>query len=111
MLKALAPDNKIPIGSWATPAIKALRAGKRLRGTRLDPFGRTEMRRLERELPGEFRAALAEVYPALTTENHAEAVAIANLPDLVRGYEDLKLRRVAEYRDQLSAALEGFRTS
>ncbi len=111
MLKALGLDKKIPIGSWATPAIKALRAGKRLRGTRLDPFGRTEMRRLERELPGEFRAALAEVYPALTTENHAEAVAFANLPDLVRGYEDLKLRRAAEYRDKLSAALEGFRTS
>jgi indolepyruvate ferredoxin oxidoreductase len=111
MLKALGLDKKIPIGSWATPAIKALRAGKRLRGTRLDPFGRTEMRRLERELAREFRAALAEVYPALTTDNHAEAVAMANLPDLVRGYEDLKLRRVAEYRLELSAALEGFRTT
>jgi indolepyruvate ferredoxin oxidoreductase len=69
------------------------------------------MRRLERELAREFRAALAEVYPALTTDNHAEAVAIANLPDLVRGYEDLKLRRVAEYRLELSAALEDFRTT
>ena len=30
------------------------------------------------------------------------AVAIAELPDLVRGYEDLKLRRVAQFRSRLA---------
>ena len=35
---------------------RALRAGKGLRGTRLDPFGRAHVRRIERALPGEYRA-------------------------------------------------------
>ncbi len=108
MLKALGLKEKIEVGAWATPAVKALRAGKRLRGTRLDPFGRTELRRLERELPGEYVEALARVYPRLNAANLADAVALAWLPDHVRGYEDLKRRRIGEYRERLAAALAGF---
>ena len=40
--------------------------GKRLRGTRLDPFGRTEIRRYERALPGEYLEAMNAVYAQLT---------------------------------------------
>ncbi len=108
MLKALGLKEKIELGAWATPAIKALRAGKRLRGSRFDPFGRTEMRRLERELPGEYLEALAHVYPQLHEGNLADAAALAWLPDQVRGYEELKLRRIGEYRDRLGEALARF---
>jgi indolepyruvate ferredoxin oxidoreductase len=108
MLKALGLDSKINLGPWATPALKALRAGKRLRGTRFDPFGRMEMRRIERSLIDEYRSAMATVYHSLTASNVDEAVAVARLPDMVRGYEALKLRRVAEFRSALAHSLEAF---
>jgi indolepyruvate ferredoxin oxidoreductase len=97
--------DKLTLGRRARPAIRALRRGKRLRGTRLDPFGRTEIRRLERALPGEYLDAMRRVYERLTADHLDEAVAIAALPDLVRGYEDLKLRRIGEYRQELDRRL------
>jgi hypothetical protein len=32
-------------------------------------------------------------------------VSIAGLPDMIRGYEELKLRRIAEYRSTVAAEL------
>ncbi len=100
--------GKIGFGARTAPAFRALRAGKRLRGTRLDPFGRTEMRRVERALPGEFLATMDTVYGALTAANLDQAVALAELPDMIRGYEDLKLRRVGEYRERCATLLAGY---
>ena len=82
-LKALGLDHKVGLGRWARPALTALRAGKRLRGSRLDPFGATSLRRLERGLPYEYRAAIESVLAGLDAANHAAAVAIAQLPDMV----------------------------
>ena len=36
----------------------------------------------------------------MTPENHALAVCVAELPDIVRGYEGVKLANVARYRKQ-----------
>lgn len=108
MLRALGFDRKVGLGRWGEPALRALRAGKRLRGTRWDPFGRTELRRIERELPDQFRVAVDRLLAGLSAANHDEAVAIATLPDRVRGYEDLKLRRVAEYRAELERRLSAY---
>jgi indolepyruvate ferredoxin oxidoreductase len=105
MLRALGMNDKLTIGRWGRPAIRALRRGKRLRGTALDPFGRTEIRRLERALPGEYVDAMRTVYARLTADRLDEAVAIAELPDRVRGYEHLKLRRIGEYRRELADRL------
>ncbi|NND75680.1 MAG: indolepyruvate ferredoxin oxidoreductase family protein [Ilumatobacter sp.] len=105
LLKALGMKSKIGLGSWSRPVFGALRLGKRVRGTRLDPFGRTELRRIERALPAEFRQSMDTVYSLLRPDNLDDAVAIAGLPDTIRGYEDLKLRRVAEYRDAIGTAL------
>ncbi len=41
----------------------------------------------------------------LSAETYDEAVAIASLPDQVRGYEDIKLRRAAAYRAELDRRL------
>ncbi|MEL6985977.1 MAG: DUF6537 domain-containing protein, partial [Actinomycetota bacterium] len=95
-------------GRWGRPAMQALQAGKRLRGTRFDPFGRTEMRRLERSLPGEFTTAMTTIYRSLTVDRLDTAIAIAGLPDDVRGYEALKLRRAAEFRTKLAEAIDRF---
>jgi len=111
MLSALGLDRKLPIGSWGRPAMRALRASKRLRGTRLDPFGRTEMRRLERSLPEEYRRAMDQVYRTLRGDDLSLAIEIAGLPDGIRGYESLKLRRADEFRSAMATALDRFSSS
>ena len=105
MLRALGMDRKIDLGPWTRPAIVALAKGKRLRGTKLDPFGRAHVRKLERDLVAEYRTVVERLHRGLTSSNHAEAVRIASLPDIVRGYEDRKVLRAAEYRSELKEAL------
>ena len=108
MLRALGMERKISIGTWATPGIEALARGKRLRGTALDPFGRAEVRKVERALPGEYLDAIETVLDNLSNANLVDAVAIAELPDLVRGYEDIKLGNVQTYRTELATKLADF---
>ena len=108
ILKALGMTSKVAVSSRARSAFAGLRAGKKLRGTRLDPFGRNEMRRTEAALPDEFRGALEAVSTSLQPGLIDDAIAIAALPDLIRGYEDLKMRRIGEYREQMAAALANF---
>ena len=105
LLRALGLRRKLKLGRWSFPALRALRAMKRLRGTRLDVFGMTKVRRLERALPGEYRALVERSLERLTPVTHATVAEIAALPDVVRGYEDLKLRNVEAFREQ-AAALE-----
>ena len=111
MLKSLGLKRKIRLGPRARPILVALAASKALRGTTLDPFGRASVRKLERALRDEFIATLLAVAPQVDDGNYDAAVAVAELPDMVRGYEDLKVRRAAEYRTALSAALQAFRAT
>ncbi|GMU78097.1 MAG: pyruvate ferredoxin/flavodoxin oxidoreductase [Acidimicrobiia bacterium] len=103
VLRALGMKRKIALGAWSEPGLRALARGKRLRSTVLDPFRWTRVRRTERALPDEYVAALDRVLAALDSDSLTTAIALAETPDLVRGYEDLKLRRVAEFRDRLAA--------
>jgi indolepyruvate ferredoxin oxidoreductase len=109
LLKRFGLDHKIGLRrELARPAMRALARGRRLRGTALDPFGRTPLRRIERELPDEYRQVVDRLLAGLTPDRLDDAVAIAELPDLVRGYEDLKLRRVGEYRAELARRLADY---
>ena len=105
MMRALGYENKISIGLWAAPAIRQLAKRKHLRGSSLDPFGRAEVRRVERQLPGEYVGGLRSALPLLDAQNYGDLVAMANLPDLVRGYEEIKLENVKTFRAELDAAL------
>jgi indolepyruvate ferredoxin oxidoreductase len=108
LLRALGLSHKIAIGRWATPAVRLLARAKRLRGTALDPFGYTQVRALERELAPEYVRAIDSVLERLRPQNLEAAVAIASLPESVRGYEDIKLDRAEKYRARLAQALEAF---
>jgi indolepyruvate ferredoxin oxidoreductase len=108
LLRALGMRRKISLGPWARPALRALTAMRRLRGTLLDPFGRTEVRRVERALIAEYRDLVTRMLAGLTGENHATAVEIAGLPDMIRGYEEVKLRSVRAYRERVTALAAGF---
>jgi indolepyruvate ferredoxin oxidoreductase len=105
LLRALGLKRKIKLGQWILPAFKLLRAMKGLRGTALDPFGRAHVRRVERELIGEYRQMIETALARLTPENHDVAVALALLPDEIRGYEAIKLDNVKRFRDKASELL------
>ena len=105
MLRALGMDSKLSLGPRTRPLLVALAQGKRLRGTKLDPFGRAHVRRLERELLTEYRTIVDLLIAGLRADNIGEGVRIASLPDIVRGYEGRKVLRAAEYRRALTEAM------
>jgi len=109
ILRALGLEKKIRLGAWFAPAFRTLRAMKGLRGTPFDLFGYARVRRVERQLVGEYRQLIESVLARLGPANHDAAVAIALLPDEIRGYEEIKLDSVKRFRDktaQLISQLE-----
>ncbi|HEV2873982.1 MAG TPA: DUF6537 domain-containing protein, partial [Thermoleophilaceae bacterium] len=103
MLRSMGLDRKLKLGSWFVPSFRALYRMRRLRGTRLDPFGRAEVRRVERGLIDEYQDMVGRTLAKLTPENHATALELLELPDLIRGYEEIKLRNVVMFRKRAEA--------
>jgi indolepyruvate ferredoxin oxidoreductase len=103
-----AAPKKRQFGPWLLPLLKILAHGKALRGTPLDPFGRTEERKLERRLIDDYEARVAELLAGLTPEKAAIAVAIANVPASIRGYGHVKLASLAIARAREKELLNRF---
>ena len=105
MLRALGMQRKLKLRRTARPALRVLRASKALRGTLLDPFRWDEVRKVERAMIPEYERAVDRLVRHLDADRLDEFTEIASLPDQVRGYESLKLRRAAAYREQLADRL------
>ena len=101
--------KKRPYGPWIFPLFKLLARLKGLRGTPLDPFGRTAERRLERQLIADYFALMAEILAGLNAGNHALAVALAAIPEQIRGYGHVKDRHIAAAKAQEASLLARFR--
>jgi indolepyruvate ferredoxin oxidoreductase len=101
--------RKIAIpGSVALPLFRILRHGKIARGTVLDPFGYQTERRQERALIHQYTADLRTILAALTRDNLTTAVALAELPDQIRGFgpvKDANREKAEIVRGQLLEAL------
>jgi indolepyruvate ferredoxin oxidoreductase len=82
---------------------------KRLRGTALDPFGRTEERRTERALIGEYRRAIEELLPQLREDTLPRAVEIARIPEEIRGFGHVKARHLAAARAKWARLTQAWR--
>ena len=100
---------KQPFGPWMFTAFKLLAKFKGLRGTALDPFGKTGERRTERALIGEYRAAIDELLTTLNAGNLGLAVQIARLPEDIRGYGHVKERHLAAVRPKWAALMAEWR--
>jgi indolepyruvate ferredoxin oxidoreductase len=109
LLRALGLKRKLKLGRWFVPAFKLLYRMRRLRGTKLDVFGYAKVRRTERELIGEYEALVDETLSLLTPETHAPALELLELPDVIRGYEEIKLRNVVLYRKRAEGTLKRLR--
>ncbi|MBS1895685.1 MAG: indolepyruvate ferredoxin oxidoreductase family protein [Actinobacteria bacterium] len=109
VLRALGMRRKITVnGWWGDPLFRGLRGMRRLRGTKLDPFGYSRARQEERRIAREYRALLEDLAAGLSPGNHARSVEIASLPEMVRGYEDIKQDSIGRYekrRGELLASL------
>ncbi|MBI2154382.1 MAG: indolepyruvate ferredoxin oxidoreductase family protein [Candidatus Rokubacteria bacterium] len=103
ILRALGLKKKIKLGTWFDGAFRLLVALRGLRGTALDPFGRARVRRVERALVGEYRSLVEKALVDLSNGTYGRAVKLASLPDLIRGYEEIKLRNVERFRDEVRA--------
>ncbi|AKS32600.1 indolepyruvate ferredoxin oxidoreductase family protein [Mycolicibacterium goodii] len=102
-LKALGRTKKIGFGPRSHGALRLLAKGRFLRGTPLDPFGYAHVRRLERALAAHYEGVVRELGTTLTRDSFDAAVQVASAPEIVRGYEDVKLRNVQSYIARLKA--------
>jgi indolepyruvate ferredoxin oxidoreductase len=87
-------------GPFMFTAFRWLARFKGLRGTALDVFGRTEERRTERALIGEYRSAIEGLLPDLDAGNLALAVNIARVPEQIKGFGHVKERNLAAARSR-----------
>ncbi len=100
---------KRPFGPWVRSAFGMLARLKGLRGTALDPFGRTEERRTERALIGEYRDCIDELLRGLAADRLALAVEIARIPEEIRGYGHVKARHLAAARAKWQRLMQQWR--
>jgi indolepyruvate ferredoxin oxidoreductase len=101
--------RKISFGPWMMGAFRLLAKLKRLRGTPFDLFGYSAERKLERRLIADYEAMLDEVLVGLTPDNHATAVALASIPEKIRGFGHVKARHLAAAKAEEAALWEQFR--
>jgi indolepyruvate ferredoxin oxidoreductase len=82
--------DKKSFGPWIFTVFGLLARLKGLRGTALDVFGYTAERRAERQLATDYEETIAELLADLNAGNHALAVEIAEIPNLIRGFGHVK---------------------
>ena len=101
--------QKSKYGPWMLTGFRLLAKLKSLRGTALDPFGKTLERKTERALIGEYRAAIDEVLAGLSPTNLPLALGIARIPEEIRGYGHVKDRHLAAVRPKWAALMDEWR--
>ncbi|HEX3789766.1 MAG TPA: indolepyruvate ferredoxin oxidoreductase family protein [Pseudonocardiaceae bacterium] len=111
VLRALGMKRKIQLRRSAKPVFRVLRRARRLRGTRLDPFGYAHVHRVERRLIEDYRIGVHEALNHLREHTIDTVVELVELPTAITGYEAIKLARVEEFHHQLTAALQALAVS
>jgi len=103
--------RKMSFGPWMLGAFGLLAKLKGLRGTAFDVFGYTQERKTERRLIADYEALVAEILGKLSPQNHALCVALAAIPEKIRGFGHVKERHLtaakAEEADLLKRLRDG----
>lgn len=98
--------RKYEFGGWVRPIFVMLAKAKGLRGTRLDLFGWTAERKMERRLIADYEAMLETALSELTPKTYDLAVQLAELPDQIRGFGYIKEDNVAAHDIQRQTLLD-----
>ncbi|MDA0977233.1 MAG: indolepyruvate ferredoxin oxidoreductase family protein, partial [Proteobacteria bacterium] len=80
-----------------------------LRGTRLDPFGYSAERRMERQLRDEYREQMLDIAAKLDNSNYTPAVKLAALAMEIRGYGHVKQANVERISGRKKILLREFK--
>jgi indolepyruvate ferredoxin oxidoreductase len=107
--KITGEPRKMAFGPWMMHVFRALAKLRFLRCTPLDPFGYTAERRTERALVRDYGALLDELIARLAPDNHHVAVALAAIPEKIRGFGHVKMRQLNTAKAEEAALLEQFR--
>ena len=100
---------KSEYGPWIFTVFKMLAKFKGLRGGAFDIFGYTAERKMERQLIEDYFRTVEELIGALDANNHATAIAIAEIPELIRGFGHVKEAHLAKARAREAELLAQFR--
>jgi indolepyruvate ferredoxin oxidoreductase len=102
--------RKRSFGPWMLSVFRVLAKLRRLRGTPFDIFGRSEERRTERRLIGEYEVMVEEILAHLSPANYAAAVDLAALPLEIRGFGHVKAASLPRVKAKEGALLARFRS-
>jgi indolepyruvate ferredoxin oxidoreductase len=97
--------RKMAFGPWILSAFRILQHGKVLRGGPLDVFGRTDERRMERELVETYLSDVETIVSGLSSRTLRQSIRLASLPDAIRGFGHVKDAAVKTYRSDRSTTL------
>ena len=81
---------KRAFGPWFGRVLRGIARLKGLRGTRLDPFGYSGERRLERAMIADYEHRLDDIRKYLAPGTYETAIELAELPRRVRGFGHVK---------------------
>ncbi|MEZ5613452.1 MAG: DUF6537 domain-containing protein, partial [Rhodocyclaceae bacterium] len=95
-------------GAWMLNAFRWMARFKGLRGGALDLFSKTEERRTERALIEDYIGLLEQICSKLGAANHGAAVALASVPDEIRGYGHVKEKSIAAAKALQQQRLQDF---
>lgn len=108
------PQSGLPAkreyGAWMLTALGYLARLKCLRGTPFDPFGYTKERKMERQLIRRYETVIDEIVTRLDRDRYPTAVALATLPDRIRGFGHVKARSIAAAAIEEEALLARWRS-
>ncbi len=99
---------KAEYGSWVWSAFKLLAKLKGLRGGALDIFGYSEERKQERALIADYFSTIQGLLPTLQADKLDIAVAIASLPEKVRGFGHVKEQAMQAYAQERQQLLQDY---
>jgi indolepyruvate ferredoxin oxidoreductase len=90
--------KKRSFGHWILSVFKVLARLKGLRGGKFDVFGYSAERRTERQLIRDYEALVEEILANLAVINLDDAIALAELPEGIRGFGYVKARHIEQTR-------------
>ncbi len=104
-------SRKITFGPWMFQVLKLLARFRGLRGTILDPFRPDADRIAERKMLADYQALLDDILPRLSPANHGTAVALARIPEKIRGFGHIRARNTEEARAEMARLCGEFHTA
>ena len=87
--------RKMTFGQWLWPVLGMMSKVRGLRGTLIDPFGRSLERKMERELSSDYEITIRRAFDVLAPDNAKDVETLALLHERIRGYGHVKLANLS----------------